>query len=195
MRARLTLGDLGGSVGNQGVFSTSYPIRIPAGPGGVTPSIALSYNSNGGKGVAGEGWGISSVECVVRRGQTAEGVHRWGSPNFGWPSYVAPDDFFLNGNRLHACVANEGSCDGFGSYRTERDTFAKITMPTADTWKVTSLDGTVKTFGGPNATWTSLNGEYMWCISSTQELGMGEAGRIDYEYLRTPWARRWSPSP
>jgi len=53
-------------VNNDGSFSYSYPINIPAGRSGVQPQISLSYSSNAGNGLVGYGWNISGLGSIKR---------------------------------------------------------------------------------------------------------------------------------
>ena len=62
------------SVGStQGTFNVSaagtatYNIPIKPAPGlkGMTPNISITYNSNGGQGIAGLGWNISGISVIT----------------------------------------------------------------------------------------------------------------------------------
>ncbi|HEX9389674.1 MAG TPA: FG-GAP-like repeat-containing protein [Usitatibacteraceae bacterium] len=85
-----------GSVSPSGAFTYSIPVRLPPGTAGVQPSIALSYNSQGGNGNAGVGWtlgGVSSISRCASSPATDAGVR--GNVNLD-----ANDKLCLDGQRL-----------------------------------------------------------------------------------------------
>lgn len=49
-----------------GAMSYSVPIEVPPGRQGAQPEIAIAYNSLGGNGVMGMGWGISGLSSLAR---------------------------------------------------------------------------------------------------------------------------------
>jgi hypothetical protein len=55
----------GFSVGTQGDASYTIPITVPAGTGGLRPSLALSYNHLAGNGLAGMRWTLAGVGCEL----------------------------------------------------------------------------------------------------------------------------------
>ncbi|WP_300688888.1 RHS repeat-associated core domain-containing protein [Chryseobacterium sp.] len=60
----------------KGDANMNYPIRVPAGLGGVQPSLAIGYNSGAGNGWMGEGWDLQGLSAI-----TVD--TRWGTPMFG----------------------------------------------------------------------------------------------------------------
>jgi hypothetical protein len=52
-----------------GAASYTIPIAVPAGTTGVVPSLSVSYNSMGGNGMMGMGWGLSGMSSITRVGK------------------------------------------------------------------------------------------------------------------------------
>ena len=49
----------------------TYSIPIPTAPGyNLVPEISLVYNSQGGRGIAGEGWDIAGLSCITLRNKS-----------------------------------------------------------------------------------------------------------------------------
>lgn len=49
----------------------TYSIPIPTAPGyNLVPEISLVYNSQGGRGIAGEGWDIAGLSCITPRNKS-----------------------------------------------------------------------------------------------------------------------------
>ena len=74
-----------------GAAQLVVPIELPAGPPGVTPALALRYDSRQGNGPLGVGWGLS-LPSIARR--TDRGLPRYGAG--GAPA----DELLWNGERL-----------------------------------------------------------------------------------------------
>ena len=62
------------SPSQSGAAELNYPFDIPAGRNGMQPSIALTYNSDGGNGWLGEGWDIPIPAITIDT--------RWGAPRY-----------------------------------------------------------------------------------------------------------------
>gem|GEM_PF-4114054 len=129
------------AVGPSGAASYSIPINVPPGINGIQPSLALSYNSQGGNGLMGVGWGLSGLSAISRcpATQATDGVR--GSVNYDFG-----DKFCLDGQRLILTSADS-------TYRTEIDTFAQITANSAagnGPWSFTvkTKGGQILEFGG-----------------------------------------------
>ncbi|TCQ16657.1 RHS repeat-associated protein [Rhizobium sp. PP-CC-3G-465] len=151
--AQPTLGD----VTNNGSFSYTYPIDVPAFRG-LQPKLELNYNSSrktktGGnyQGWLGFGWGLSGVPVIERAGAM-----------LGIPQYIPSDVFLLNGDPLARCAGSGASCiaqdTGNGqnnapdSWVSEVENYLKIRFVSAsNTWEVTARDGTKTTFRSAGA--------------------------------------------
>lgn len=83
------------SVTSAGGVTYSVPVACAPGRNGLQPNISLSYNSMGGNGPAGTGWGISGLSSITRV-----------SFNRYYNGYTAPmqlntsDPFVLDGTRI-----------------------------------------------------------------------------------------------
>jgi len=125
-------GDIGELVGDDGVvgaipgtFAASpsgaatytIPIECPAGVNGMTPNIALVYNSQAGNGIAGWGWNISGVSAISRMPKTI--YYDDEAKEIQWDS---TDVFTLDGQRLITVNDYTDSIE----YRLENDPKPKI---------------------------------------------------------------------
>lgn len=148
-----------------GSANLNYPIVLPEGLNGVTPSLSLNYNSDAGNSWMGIGWNIGVPAVYLDT--------RWGVPRFD--SNLETELYSLFGEQLmypgeflpHRHKINEN-----GTYTTEgqarnvtssnnpikvfhprrKETYAKIERigysPSEYYWKVTNMDGSISWFGG-----------------------------------------------
>ena len=132
-------------VTESGAASYRIPIYATPGTAGVTPELALAYNSQAGNGIAGLGWSLEGGSAVTRCRATrhqdaAARPIRWD----------ADDRFCLDGQRL---VLETGTYGSPGStYRTEIDSFAIVTAVGGaaghpDRFEVRRRDGSVAHYG------------------------------------------------
>lgn len=77
-------------VSHTGEASIHYPLDIPQGRQGMTPQLALTYNSDAGTGWMGMGWNISIPQVSIDT--------RWGVPEFN--SSIETEVYSLNGQSL-----------------------------------------------------------------------------------------------
>lgn len=109
------------SVTNQGGAAYSIPIVVPPGVAQIQPQLAITYQSSGGNGLLGFGWGLSGLSEIERcRGTIAQD----GSSSA--VTLTLADKFCLDGNRLRLTGAIAYGAPG-SSYQTEAETFARIT--------------------------------------------------------------------
>ncbi|MDM7924769.1 MAG: SpvB/TcaC N-terminal domain-containing protein, partial [bacterium] len=126
------------SVGNYGAIGLSYPIEVPPGRAGMRPSVALSYSSSGGDGVAGIGWslatGLGSIARDTGRGELF---------------YDRRDVFTFNGKRMIKVDGPPGGEDG--TYRLEIESgFSRFELSDSargGVWRVYDKAGTVTLYG------------------------------------------------
>ena len=131
------IGITGGSANNNegGVFGTiagdftvnpsgaavySVPINVPTGTSGMTPELALVYNSQFDDGYLGERWTLSGLSAITLAPKTYyyDGV----SEGVELPQVLGP--FYLDGKRL--LEVGQNSSNSTIEYRTEVDEFNKI---------------------------------------------------------------------
>ena len=106
-------------VTESGAAEYRIPIQVPPGVAGMEPKLALVYNSQGGNGLLGVGWGLEGLSAITRCPRTIaqDGVK-------GEINYDANDRYCLDGQRL---MVVSGSYGGDGAeYRTERESFSKV---------------------------------------------------------------------
>jgi len=100
--AQEEVGTLNGqlTVAPNGAAMYSIQLDLPPGRGGLTPQIALQYNSMAGDGVLGKGWGISGWSYVGREAETPyyEGLDRY-QREISRVDFDS-DGFSIDGNRL-----------------------------------------------------------------------------------------------
>ena len=140
-------------VTESGAASYRIPIYATPGTAGVTPELALAYNSQGGNGIAGLGWALEGGSAITRCRATR---HQDGAAKpIQWN---AEDKFCLDGQRL---VLESGTYAAPGSsYRTEIDSFATVkavggTAGHPDHFEVRRKDGSVSHYGNlPGGSYT-----------------------------------------
>lgn len=153
-------------VSHKGDANVSYPIKIPAGRNGLQPQLAIQYNSDGGNGWLGEGWGLSTPSITIDT--------KWGTPTFN-PTKES-EIYTMSGEQLMYPKHNgkdwmpnrHFDVDGAapGTFSTEdidrtpnltftprkQGSFTKIERLGNSTsnyyWKATSTNGTVYWYGG-----------------------------------------------
>ncbi len=182
------------SANNRGTASLQYPFIMPPARNGMSPSLGLSYDSDAGDGLCGEGWTLPIPSVTVDT--------RWGVPRYD-PS-TETETYLLNGQMLGTLSGNvmrfahrdPGAPRVTGPveyFLRSGDDFSKITRtgdgPASYIWTVTSSDGTVYTYGGPGATlrgmFTDASGTTRetvaeWLLSSVREL---HGDHVDFEYM------------
>lgn len=115
------VGTVAGSAGTTATGGASYtiPIYAPPGTNGMTPSIAINYNSQTGNGSVGFGWNISGLSAISRSGSD---IYHDGKVN---PvSYTNSDAFLLDGMRLTPLVGTNGA--NGTQYISENENFSRV---------------------------------------------------------------------
>ena len=136
-------------VTESGSASYSIPILTAPASGGVAPQISLNYDSKSGNGEVGVGWSIGGVSAISLCPQTMEQDATSGSRGL---RLDGSDRFCLDGQRL-VVDSSGGDYGKHGTrYRTEIDSFARITSygsaGNGPAWfKVEHKDGSVVQYG------------------------------------------------
>jgi hypothetical protein len=107
-------------VSPSGAATYSIPIWTPSGPNGVTPSLTLSYSSQGGNGLAGVGWNLNAAYSIERCDRTG---HQDASA--AAIDLTMNDRFCIGGNRMRLESGTYGAASSV--YFTEIADFSRIT--------------------------------------------------------------------
>ena len=125
------------NVTSSGSAMYSVPIFVPPGTGGMKPNMSVTYNSNGGQGLLGKGWGISGISSIRR----VQSTH-YHDGLLDKVDYDLNDAFVLDGMRL----IKDGSI-----FRTEHESYSTITPiennGTISSFKVRTKDGKTIYYG------------------------------------------------
>lgn len=121
LNAAALVGTLSGgvAVNNTGSATYSMPISLPAGIAGMAPELGITYDSSGGNGLLGMGFGLDGLSAISRTSTTLEQDGLTDGIDFD-----DNDRFSLDGQRLN-CVAGVYGDSG-SEYRTEIDSFVRV---------------------------------------------------------------------
>jgi RHS repeat-associated protein len=160
-------GVLSGSlaVSPTGAATYSVPIAVPPGIAGMAPNLGLSYNSQGGDGIAGHGWNLGGQSMIHRCAKTRlqDGESRpirLTTFDPGSQFFLGDDGLCLDGEHLYEVTP--------GVYESEREDFSKITSvmdqgslsPDHISFKVETKAGEVRYYGSDEHSRVSLPGEF-----------------------------------
>jgi hypothetical protein len=109
-------------VTESGAAAYSIPITVPPGVAGMEPKLAINFNSHGGNGRLGIAFGIEGFSSITRCGRTL----RTDAVNTGI-LYTADDKLCLDGQRLVKVSDAVAYLTAGSKYRTERESYSKIT--------------------------------------------------------------------
>jgi RHS repeat-associated protein len=111
----------GGGVTDTGAATYTLPLWVPEGPGGMQPTLAITYGSRNGNGHFGAGMSLAGLSAITPCGDTfaadgsADGV-----------DYDADDHYCLDGTRL--VEVDDADYEGPSArvFHTEIETFSRI---------------------------------------------------------------------
>lgn len=108
-------------VTGNGSASYRIPIKVAKGANGLSPKIALTYNSQQGSGLAAMGWTLSGLSRIMRCNR------RFGSDNYtaAGVRFTAEDRFCLDGQRLVQVAGGAYGSDG-AEYRPQVHDYQKV---------------------------------------------------------------------
>ncbi|MBW9336775.1 hypothetical protein FEE59_24990 [Herbaspirillum sp. RU 5E] len=158
------------NVNESGAATYSIPIRVPSGIAGMEPKLSLTFNSQSGNGILGQGWSLGGLGIIARCARTVvqDGVR-------GGINYDQNDRFCLDGQRLIAVTGPDGA-DGT-EYRTERESFAKVVsygaVGSGPAWfKVWTKSGLVMYYGATSDSRIEVQGKAsirQWALNRIED--------------------------
>ena len=139
-----------------GAATYQLPIKVPPGRAGMTPEIALMYNSYRGNGIAGVGWAIN-ISSIQRR---KKGGVDYSDTNFEYHA----------GNSVKELVVVSVDSNGYGTYRAKiEENFSEFTF-SSNGWVVVSRDGTTYTYGSTSASRQDSGLDiFKWCLDRVED--------------------------
>jgi hypothetical protein len=167
-------------VSDDGSATYSIPIVVPAAIGGLKPSLALTYDSSAGDGLAGMRWTLSGIASITRCNATYAQDGAVLAVR-----YASTDKFCLDGQRLVPTSSTE--------FRTEIESFQRITQVGVQGsgpqyFVVEHGDGSKSYYGYTTDsrvenTASPTSSVRIWYISYTED---AFGNRINYTYQENP---------
>jgi RHS repeat-associated protein len=136
------------SVSSTGAATYAVPITIPPGVSGIAPNLSLVYTSQGGDGLAGQGWELAGLSMIHRCPQNRI------EDGFTRPMHVNDDDAIcIDGKRLF-----RGTTTGSDTtFTLESTDFSTITQSSVDqSFTVVTKTGEIRHYGSSGATQMAL---------------------------------------
>jgi RHS repeat-associated protein len=131
------------TVSPSGAAVYTVPIVIPPGVAGMAPNLSLVYNSQGGDGIAGQGWDLAGLS-TINRCQRTRADDGYGRPvmldALDSPTGGDTDGICLDGAKLVEDPQNPGS------YTPQKTDFSKI-VRNGNVFTVTAKSGETRYYG------------------------------------------------
>jgi RHS repeat-associated protein len=138
------------SVSPTGAATYTVPIGIPPGIAGMAPNLSLVYSSQGGNGVAGQGWELAGLSVIHRCEPT---VGQDGDlPNPGQP-FNGP--ICLDGKRL--VQTSWDPVVSTAKFETEQKSFAEIVWLSSTGFQIRTKSGERRYYGRSSNSRVSLS--------------------------------------
>ena len=106
------------NVSSNGAATYTLPIAIPPGIAGMAPNLSLVYNSQGGDGIAGQGWELAGLSAIYRCAKTK--VQDGASAPVTGGTFDDTNGVCLDGKRLFT--------QGGWTYKAEQQDFSRISV-------------------------------------------------------------------
>jgi RHS repeat-associated protein len=168
------------AVGDIGSAQYSIPLKVAPGIAGMEPKLSLSYDSDGGGGLLGQGWSIAGLSAISRC--------QWTIAQDGAARPVvfdADDRFCLDGSRLRLVAGTYGASGS--EYRTEIESFMRITAlgvagngPAS--FQATTRDGVIIDYGATTDSSVEAQGKgsiRVWAVSKITD---SHGNYIEFQY-------------
>ncbi|KZN61808.1 hypothetical protein N473_22130 [Pseudoalteromonas luteoviolacea CPMOR-1] len=177
-------------VNEQGAATYSIPLPLPKGIAGVTPEVALTYNSQSGYSSVAFGWQLSAGSSITRCRQTK--IHD-GKFEAIKPWLDGHDRYCLDGSRL---ILTNNVLEGEvgAQYRSEIDSQIKVVVEAPELsgtkqFAVYGKDGSKRIYGGSPESELGGTSSYGWLLRQSMDriaaLGEGNAHNIvHYHYSK-----------
>lgn len=153
---------------NTGAATAGVPIAVPAGRGGMQPSLVLAYNSSARSGWVGVGWDLQGIGFIQR--------------NTKWGLNYSGDDYVFNSSEL---VYKGDTPAGEREYMAKIEgSFLRYLKYSDGKWVVTDKSGTAYTFGDSSATrqeHPTNGGVFKWMLSRIQDT---HGNSMTFSYLK-----------
>ncbi len=152
----------------QGTAVYSIPIEVPPGRPGLTPSLAMVYNSNTRNSWVGYGWnlGVGYIQRSTRRGV----------------NYSA-NDYEVNGSKK---LVDRGN--NLFAEHTEEGNFLKYNLVPSSGWEVTTKEGFIYKYGTTEESRlfniNNPNDIFRWCLDEVKDTN-GNTMKITYRKFGT----------
>ena len=132
-----------------GAATYNIPLVIPPGRNGMAPELSVNYSSRGGNGVMGVGWSLSAGSNIYRCAKTL--AQDGGIEDSYAVTLDASDRLCLDGQRLMVISNQNNDKDinywlNASEYRTEQDSFARITKLSDVEFKVETKSGMTRIY-------------------------------------------------
>ena len=163
-------GVLGGhlSIGPSGAATYTVPISVSPGVAGMAPNLALVYNSQGGDGIAGQGWSLTGLSRITRCPRTRQ------QDGYGRPVMLDSLTPTTNPDGLSDGICLDGeklfeTSPGSGNYLSESQDFTAITFDkTAGAFHIVTKAGETRYY---NTTATPIGaGTAVWLLSRVVDM-------------------------
>lgn len=170
-------------VSESGSATYRMPVPLPRGIAGLTPQLALNYDSGNSNGHLGMGWSLSGLSAITRCRKTLEQDGKTSAKG---------DRFCLDGQRL---IAVKGSYGANGTeYRTEIDSQTKVVSYGSkggypQRFTVWRKDGSVSQYGATGDAFINAQGKdyaMAWAINKTRDSLLNDRNAITFSYTRYP---------